>query len=956
MPAADSLRKSNFLIAKLRGLPAAPLAAAALFLAALGGMLFCLAPTIYWGDSAELTAAAYGLGVAHAPGYPLYLTVARLFTILPASDFAFRMNLSSAFFAAGALTALCFAVARLTRSLGAGILAAFLMGTMASFLRTGLYAEVYAFHLFLFALFLLAVLGEDDGRRRGLIPWLIVGLGLSHHALMLFVLAAYLVMLASGRDLPRRTAGIAGVALLLLGVGLIFRGHSDAAMYSKWIFMASASAGVLALLHVAFAVWKNAGRSLLDHAAPALFCVVLGASAWMAVPLSAARRPWVNWWDAETLKDFISLVSLRGYASTLPQSRMDFLLRTQWPEIMQGVFILLAVAAIIGFVMLAWRHYRAAILLGLVGLGTFAGTLLIRHGKPDALRVQVFMAVAVFAAVSVTGVWRRRAARRGWFSKIFSGVLAAVLCLFLAGVVLRGAVFSKLASVRHADGAYELGRKLLDSVPGGGVLFAGLQSPAILDYFAVAEPDLAQDRRVAVIPVSFLSFEWRVAQIAAAYPWLKIPIVKFPEERQNIYQAGTDFHLRFADSIIRLNAFEEKSFTDFLLFPAERGFLEIPDGVVYRLVEAGVQEETVARMMQQDRSPTWAPGSAVDPVSATNLASIHNERGGVYLNYGYIFTSRALVARGGQEFRTALRLKPDSPEALSGLGQFEALSGNFDEALRLQEQAVRLDPRNALLLDALATSYFRRQTPDSMQRALATWAQAIIVDPKNPKFYHNLAGAYVAMGQNEAAVAMYLKAIAVEPNYLNAYINLANLYRAMGNCPETLSFLERARDRLPGDLTLRAELASAYGGCGMRRLFAAEIQGMARDFPHNADFYHTIGVLFRDIGDVDNAILFYRETKRLRPNYSLTTLFKGADCTDGPLIAKFVQRLPRDPDARVLEASYAIKCVSKAKALGILSQAMKDFPGDASLRRMADRIRSLNIPDRPAAPRNPGNN
>ena len=35
-------------------------------------------PTVYFGDSGELIAAADSLGVAHPPGYPLYTLLGRL--------------------------------------------------------------------------------------------------------------------------------------------------------------------------------------------------------------------------------------------------------------------------------------------------------------------------------------------------------------------------------------------------------------------------------------------------------------------------------------------------------------------------------------------------------------------------------------------------------------------------------------------------------------------------------------------------------------------------------------------------------------------------------------------------------------------------------------------------------------------------------------------------------------
>jgi hypothetical protein len=59
-----------------------------------------LAPTVSFFDSGELIAAAYTLGVAHPPGYPLYVLLGWFFSKLPIGEGAYRINLMSAFFAA----------------------------------------------------------------------------------------------------------------------------------------------------------------------------------------------------------------------------------------------------------------------------------------------------------------------------------------------------------------------------------------------------------------------------------------------------------------------------------------------------------------------------------------------------------------------------------------------------------------------------------------------------------------------------------------------------------------------------------------------------------------------------------------------------------------------------------------------------------------------------------------
>ena len=89
-----------------------------------GGLLFVflvsllvyrltLAPTVTLVDSGELIVAARFLGVAHPPGFPLYLILAHLFSLVPIGNIAVRINSASAIFAALAAATLTLVVAEL---------------------------------------------------------------------------------------------------------------------------------------------------------------------------------------------------------------------------------------------------------------------------------------------------------------------------------------------------------------------------------------------------------------------------------------------------------------------------------------------------------------------------------------------------------------------------------------------------------------------------------------------------------------------------------------------------------------------------------------------------------------------------------------------------------------------------------------------------------------------------
>lgn len=82
----------------------------AVFLCAIVLYSATLAPTVTLVDSGELIVAARSLGVAHPPGFPLYVMLAHLATLVPIGNVAVRVNFASALFGALACAVLALAV------------------------------------------------------------------------------------------------------------------------------------------------------------------------------------------------------------------------------------------------------------------------------------------------------------------------------------------------------------------------------------------------------------------------------------------------------------------------------------------------------------------------------------------------------------------------------------------------------------------------------------------------------------------------------------------------------------------------------------------------------------------------------------------------------------------------------------------------------------------------------
>ena len=121
-----------------------PCSAVLLFLFSLVVLRITLVPTVYAFDSAELAIGAATLGLVHAPGYPLYLLVAHLFTGLPVGDIAFRVNLFSALSLALSTPLLYTVLRRLQVDRRVAVSVAFSFVFLYDVWLSGIAAEIYA--------------------------------------------------------------------------------------------------------------------------------------------------------------------------------------------------------------------------------------------------------------------------------------------------------------------------------------------------------------------------------------------------------------------------------------------------------------------------------------------------------------------------------------------------------------------------------------------------------------------------------------------------------------------------------------------------------------------------------------------------------------------------------------------------------------------------------------------
>ncbi len=204
-----------------------------------------MSPGLTAGDSGEFISTAHTLGIAHPPGYPLYIILAKIFTYIPLGNIAFRVNLMSVLCASIAGIFLFLLLEDIFHSDFFSFAGALLFISTRTFWSQATVAEVYTLNIALVLLFFIFLY-----RNNLYASSFLLGTGLAnHHTFLLFI------------------------PILLLVLFIKIKKNEE---NNRWIFLIKIS-----------------------------FCFLIGISLYLFILIRAFKSPPINWGNPTT---FVKLI------------------------------------------------------------------------------------------------------------------------------------------------------------------------------------------------------------------------------------------------------------------------------------------------------------------------------------------------------------------------------------------------------------------------------------------------------------------------------------------------------------------------------------------------------------------------------------------------------------------------------------------------------------------------
>jgi len=293
-----------------------------------------------------------------------------------------------------------------------------------------------------------------------------------------------------------------------------------------------------------------------------------------------------------------------------------------------------------------------------------------------------------------------------------------------------------------------------------------------------------------------------------------------------------------------------------------------------------------------------------------------------HLLLGRLYRLNNDLQKGEAELKTAIKLDPNSEEAVTTLAMLYTDEGDTVHALKVLS-SIPDSARSAKLYAALGAAYEQRKDYKS---AIDAFRHAIVLDRDNLDAIRGLAENLLNDGQLDAALEQYKVIADSNPEDAQTYVRMAEIYRRQAKYDLALENLKKAETLVPDTMDVPYSMASVYQAQGryddaikllqdlVKRTEKSEAGSSQADRNNRAIFIERLGMVYREQENYTAAVDTFRKMLLLgdenaRSGYQemIDTYREAKQWPQATAVAKeAVQKMPDDRDLRmVLDAQLA---------------------------------------------------
>ncbi len=334
-----------------------------------------------------------------------------------------------------------------------------------------------------------------------------------------------------------------------------------------------------------------------------------------------------------------------------------------------------------------------------------------------------------------------------------------------------------------------------------------------------------------------------------------------------------------------------------------------------------------------------------------------------HLLLGRLYRLNNDLQKAEAEFKTAVKLQPDSEEAVTTLAYLYNELGDTTRATEVLS-SIPGNERSAKLYSALGYTYEQQKQYKS---AIEAYRHAIELDRDNLDAIRGLAENLLNDGQTDAALEQYTVIADANPEDAQTYIRMAEIYRRQGKFDLALENLKKAASMVQDSIEVPYNIASIYQLQGrydeaaqiMKDLLKktekpeGDYSGSAKG--NRAVFLERLGTIYRDEGNYQAANETFRQmialgaSENVERGYQqvIDTWREAKEWQKATDVAK--EAMQKLPSSRELKMVYDAQLADMGDADKALKDVRAMLKGDASdrqvyivLAQMNTRLRRFN--------------
>ncbi len=319
-------------------------------------------------------------------------------------------------------------------------------------------------------------------------------------------------------------------------------------------------------------------------------------------------------------------------------------------------------------------------------------------------------------------------------------------------------------------------------------------------------------------------------------------------------------------------------------------------------MQAGTQSQEVLKLAieQYEQLVKLDPQSVEDHLLLGRLYRLNNE-----------------LLKSENEFKTAVKIQPDSEEAVTTLAYLYNEEGDSAHALQVLN-AIPESARTAKLYSALGYTYEQQK---QYREAIDAYRRSTDLDRDNLDSVRGLAQNLMNDGQTEAALDQYKIIADSDPSDAQTYMRIAEINRRNGKFDQAMEALKKANSVVPDSLEVQYNIAVIDEAQGKYDDAITILTQLLQKTDH-ADGQYSVPEKNNRAVFIERLGTVYREANK--PQVAVETFRKMLDLGDDNAIRGYQQIVDTYRDDRQWQA-----------ATEVADEAAKKFPDDRDLQMVS---------------------